>query len=70
MDYAFTAGESAADRSVSLLMADKEAELAKWRQTSAENAAEDQAKGYILYNLGSKLLFGGGSDSGWEGLFG
>ena len=63
MDYAFTAGETAADRAMNILLADKKADLTKW----VEDANEDAAKGYLYTKLTYDLVFGGGGGGGGGG---
>jgi hypothetical protein len=53
MDYAFTANESAAARALSILLADKEADLTKFQ----EAAREDAAQGYLGLKIASDVLF-------------
>jgi hypothetical protein len=52
MAFAFTASESALDREVQMLLADKQVALEEWRQGNAE----DEAKGYLLTSLAMKAL--------------
>lgn len=52
MAFAFTSSESALDREVQMLLADKEVELAQWKQGNAE----DEAKGYMVTQLVSKAF--------------
>jgi hypothetical protein len=52
MAFAFTASESALDREVQMLLADKQVALAEWQQGNKE----DEAKGYLVGSLISKAF--------------
>jgi len=66
MAFAFTSAESALDRELSILMADKQEGLARWQANEEEKAA----KGYLLTNIASKVLFGGAGSASGSGLLG
>jgi hypothetical protein len=52
MAFAFTSSESALDREVQMLLADKQVALAEWQQGNKE----DEAKGYLVGSLISKAF--------------
>ena len=52
MAFAFTSSESALDREVQMLLADKQIALAEWQQGNKE----DEAKGYLVGSLISKAF--------------
>ena len=58
--FAFQSGESAMDRELEVLLADKREDLIRWQ----EDAAEDAAKGQLLTMIGADLLFGGSGSRG------
>ena len=66
MAFAFTSAESALDRELSILMADKQEGLARWQANEEDKAA----KGYLLTNIASKVLFGGAGSASGSGLLG
>ena len=54
MDYAFRQSESATDRALSVFLADKNVDLAKWQESQASKRSNKQGLGY----LAGRLLFG------------
>jgi len=60
MAFAFNSSESAIDREVQMLLADKQEDLVRWKA----GQDEDAAKGYLLTKIASDVFFGGGSDGG------
>jgi hypothetical protein len=66
MSFAFQSGESALDREMNMLLADKRNDLARWQAEQEEEAA----RGYLITRMGGDLLFGGSGGGGLveEGL--
>jgi len=63
MSFAFSSAESAKDRATQILLADKREDLAKWQ----EQQAEEQAKGYMAFEVANNLLFSSGGGGGLLG---
>jgi len=66
MSFAFQSGESAKDREMNMLLADKRDDLARWQAEQEEDAA----KGYLTTRVAGDLLFGGSGGGDGEGLLG
>jgi len=66
MSFAFQSGESAKDREMNMLLADKRDDLAKWQAEQEEEAA----KGYLTTRMIADIGFGGSGGGGLveEGL--
>ena len=61
--FSYQSGESALDRELELLLADKREDLVRWQ----EEKAEDAAKGQLITMIGADLLFGGGGGGSFLG---
>jgi hypothetical protein len=48
MDYAFRMSESSTDRALSVFLADKDVDLAKWQSSQASKDSTKSALGYIF----------------------
>lgn len=55
MDYAFRQSESSTDRALSVFLADKQVDLAKWEAAEANRQKNKEGMGYLF----GRLLFGG-----------
>ena len=65
MAFAFTSSESAIDREVQMLLADKQEDLVRWKA----GQEEDASKGYLLTKIASDVFFGSGGSDG-DGILG